>query len=602
MPLNIGNKIQKRVVGTLRRTQLVTTFGSGAIIDLPHDSAIIAGTDFWKNHHDENYIIHEENLEKLLGMDYFVLPKVDDRQLGSTFSKSRDIPAFRFPETLFCPRCGKLANYRKFGFKGRARCPICSGKPDLIPSRFVVACENGHLDDFPYKWWVHRGNYSTCSDPDNLVIFNDKKSGGLDSIKIVCKSCKKVRSMDGSFSKNALAGLGCTGRRPWLGPNDKDAEDCPINIMRTVQRGASNLYFGIHSSTLSIPPWSSKIQEEIGKRWNAIFKDIAGNSDLLKIAIKSYKIHEKCCCTVEEVIKQVRIKKGFEEAVETKSYENIIEDEYKALSAGSNNDAEFKTEETEVPEYLKVYFDKVVLVKKLREVMALKGFRRIKPVSEAGDENSFTRVSRERKNWLPAIELRGEGIFIKLDSAKLSEWEKKIGTRYQKLGHNLENAFFSKNNFSPRYVLLHTLAHLLIRQLVLQCGYSSSSIKERIYSTYPGKQDGIDMAGILIYTSTSDSDGSLGGLVREGITDNIANTVKNMLEEASWCSSDPICIQSEGQGFESLNYAACHSCTLLPETSCEARNTLLDRGAVVGIIDNRGIGYFGDLFEGGENL
>ena len=150
-------------------------------------------------------------------------------------------------------------------------------------------------------------------------------------------------------------------------------------------------------------------------------------------------------------------------------------------------------------------------------------------------------------------------------------------------------------NFSARYVLLHTLSHLLIRQLSLECGYSGASIKERIYSTYP--ESDVKMAGILLYTSSSDSDGSLGGLVRKGLPESFEMIFRNMLQEASWCSSDPICIESHAQGYDSLNYAACHACSLLPETSCEMRNCLLDRAAVVGTIKDRERGFFGALLE-----
>ena len=157
----------------------------------------------------------------------------------------------------------------------------------------------------------------------------------------------------------------------------------------------------------------------------------------------------------------------------------------------------------------------------------------------------------------------------------------------------LDNSNVGCENFSPRYVLLHTLAHLLIRQLSIECGYSGASIKERIYSTYP--ESATAMSGILLYTSSSDSDGSLGGLVRKGLPEPFEMICRNMLQEASWCSSDPICIESKAQGFDSLNYAACHACTLLPETSCEMRNCLLDRAAVTGTLEDRNIGFFGAI-------
>lgn len=587
MKLNTG-KTEKRVVGTLRRTQFITTAGCGAIVDLPDDSVIIAGTDYWKNFDDESYIIREENLEGLLGMSHFVSPKVEDKT-ANPFVKSRDIPAFRFPDTLICPSCGTIASYRKFGFRTKPICQKC--KRHLIPSRFVIACEDGHLDEFPYSWWVHRGDSSQCG--DNLIMFYDKKTGGLDSIKIMCKSCGKVRSMDGSFSKKALAGYGdghCTARRPWLG--DTDPAGCNQKVMRTLQRGASNLYYGVHTSALSIPPWSNKIQEELKKVWKVI-EPIAKNDDMLNMAITSYGIDRKCNCSIEEVKKQVLFRLENLLGGTAKTYEDIIEDEYRALTGGEYDDPEFKTEEVTVPDFLDGYINRMVLVRKLREVMVLKGFKRINPVANEGE--GFTSLSREHKNWLPAIELRGEGIFIQLNSGMIDNWADRVKDRYKEMNANLEVSKLHRNNFSARYVLLHTLSHLLIRQLVLQCGYSSSALKERIYCTINERDDAIDMAGILIYTATSDSEGSLGGLVREGQTENISNTFKNMLEESSWCSSDPLCIQSHGQGLYSLNYAACHSCSLLPETSCEVRNSLLDRAAIVGTLEDKSIGYFGQL-------
>ena len=145
-------------------------------------------------------------------------------------------------------------------------------------------------------------------------------------------------------------------------------------------------------------------------------------------------------------------------------------------------------------------------------------------------------------------------------------------------------------NFSPQYVLLHTLSHALIRQLAMECGYTTSSISERIYSTY--RADDRKMSGILLYTSSSDSDGSLGGLVRRGRPENLKVTLDGALSSATWCSSDPLCIESREQGYKSLNYAACHACSLLPETSCEMRNCLLDRVSLMGMPDDTGLGYF----------
>lgn len=121
-------------------------------------------------------------------------------------------------------------------------------------------------------------------------------------------------------------------------------------------------------------------------------------------------------------------------------------------------------------------------------------------------------------------------------------------------------------------------------------------MSEKIYSTFKDKQNSSEMYGVLIFLTSSDSDGSLGGLI--SIAEDIEMldfVLKNMLREAIWCSGDPLCISSEHQGFNSLNYAACHDCVLLPETSCEFRNVLLDRASIVGKIEKPQLGIFGEF-------
>ena len=237
-------------------------------------------------------------------------------------------------------------------------------------------------------------------------------------------------------------------------------------------------------------------------------------------------------------------------------------------------DVQFRIARATVPEFLEDYIEDIVLAKRLREVLALRGFRRITPEQPNADDDRFkgyhlsgdcVPLSDVELNWLPAIEMLGEGLFIKIREDALEEWEDAFENEYQPMRTRLEHSNVGCENFSARYVLLHTLSHLLIRQLSLECGYSGASIKERIYSTYP--ESDVKMAGILLYTSSSDSDGSLGGLVRKGLPESFEMIFRNMLQEASWCSSDPICIESHAQGYDSLNYAACHACSLLPETS-----------------------------------
>lgn len=600
----------KKVVGRLRKTQLITTFGNGSIVDMPDYSVIIAGSNYWKN---SSPVLHEPNLEKLLKVSHFKEPYVSNSQDDEM---TPDVPAFRFPYYHFCPdpNCGRLMPFWGFGDETDRSCSKGHPRRNIVPSRFVAACTNGHLEDFPYDWWVHYGNLSECpSEKRNgalRISFSDE-TGGLDSIVIKCTACGKSRTMAGSMAKDALRGYSCHGKRPWLG-SKKEYND-PISCaaqLRALQRGASNVYFSMTASALTIPPWSSKVQQEIAVNWERIEPILASNPDdyTLKMVVQAVfqPLLAMQICTIDELIFEIRKRhNGGEGGEYTK--QNLLEDEYRVFCMGdyvNPDDVQFRIARATVPALLEDFIEDIVLAKRLREVLALRGFRRITPEQPNADDDRFkgyhlsgdcVPLGDVELNWLPAIELLGEGLFIKIREDALTEWEEAFEEEYQPMRERLEHSNVGCDNFSARYVLLHTLSHLLIRQLSLECGYSGASIKERIYSTYP--ESDVKMAGILLYTSSSDSDGSLGGLVRKGLPETFEMIFRNMLQEASWCSSDPICIESHAQGYDSLNYAACHACSLLPETSCEMRNCLLDRAAIVGTIKSRERGFFGALLE-----
>ncbi len=588
-----GNKKEtKTIAGRLRRAQLVTTFGVGATTDMVDYSIILAGTDDWNK---KSPRLHEPNLSRILGVEHFRAPLVSENQDNII---RPDIPAYRFPFQHFCPECGRLQPYWKFGEAGRY-CSDGHAKTRIIPSRFMAACINGHLEDFPYDWWIHRGNFSDCKGGNLRIEFSDA-TGGLERIIIKCDACGRTRTMAGFMHLDALKNFHCRGKRPWLGENDPDG--CRARL-RTIQRGASNVYFPINASALTIPPWSSKPYQAIIDDFDKV-KDFLDAPTKLKMAVELHFEKLLAAHGYSSGELAAEILKFHKSLTAPYSMQNLLEDEYKVFCTGDYNqpdDLQFRIERAAVPEFLREFIDEIVAVKRLREVLALRGFRRLIPDEpEEGSTWSFgyqlseagAPLSKEKLNWLPAVEMPGEGIFIKLNEAKLAAWESANGSRYARMKERLAGTNFNVKNFSARYVLIHTLAHLLIRQLSLECGYSSAALKERLYSTYP---NGAEMAGILIYTSSSDSDGSLGGLVRNAQAKFFGKIFKEMLAEASWCASDPICIQSMAQGYSSLNYAACHACTLLPETSCAARNCLLDRAAVVGTLQNKSCGLFSGL-------
>lgn len=596
-----------KIVGEIRKSQSISTYGPGSLIDFPRMSGIINGIDNWESTLGktsfEKMQIHERNLEKILCKKFFVQPQMMDER-----GFLRGITISRFPEYCYCPECGALGKYNKIEkksynstkFNRESYCGMCSQSKGrnvkLIPSRFVVSCKHGHMNDFPYEWWVHRKS-GRCNNP-KLSIEISKKTNSLEGITIKCQ-CGESETLEGIMDRGALHQLRCFGDMPWLGKTEdyrgwfKEASDeaCEEEL-RVLQRGANNVYYPCIISALTIPPYSSRVQRILSSDIT-VLTDYCQKPEPLKQAnLKYYYDNHKSRlrCDWDRFNQELKQALGTTDS----GYENIqdlMRGEYNALCDEDCSDPDFLTIETDVPDELTVLFEQIKIVGRLREVQVLQGFKRI-----SQDESTMSPLSRKPMNWLPGNELYGEGIFIRFKESAVADWEKKNSNRYKALIKRAENNFLGHGKVDKgnlRYILLHTTAHLLIRELTLLCGYTAASLKEKIYSSGDSEKP---MCGILIYTATADSDGSLGGLARQGAPEKFKDTVSSMLENASWCSNDPICIDSKGQGYASLNYAACHACTLLPETSCECGNVLLDRGAIIGTNDDPSRGFFYTLF------
>jgi hypothetical protein len=260
-----------------------------------------------------------------------------------------------------------------------------------------------------------------------------------------------------------------------------------------------------------------------------------------------------------------------------------------------------------LPQELKPFFGRLIRVSRLREVRVLRSFTRIKPPADwrATGSNNFAPLSIERKDWLPAIEVRGEGIFLAFDVTSLASWEKSLATdplwsaRLQDVEESYRSEFRSRHGkdvaiprrISFRFLLIHSFSHALMRQMALSSGYSTASLRERIYCDVAPR----DMAGVMIYTASADADGTLGGLSRQAHGARMLDLVGSAIKSMAWCSSDPLCIDGMMATSEALNPAACHSCLLAPETSCEEYNRLLDRALLVGTPRNRKAGFFSRL-------
>jgi hypothetical protein len=245
------------------------------------------------------------------------------------------------------------------------------------------------------------------------------------------------------------------------------------------------------------------------------------------------------------------------------------------------------------------WFERVMLVKRLREVRALHSFTRVIPPMPGDPPERRSPICQSSPGWLPAIEVRGEGVFLVLNAGRLRVWESdplvvqraaKVNNNYLKRTQALGSV--PVRVITPRFLLVHTLAHVLINQWALDCGYPAASLRERLYVS-----DG--MAGLLIYTATSDSAGSLGGVVAQAAPGRLDEALLEGINRASWCSSDPLCIESDATGVDALNLAACHACTLLPEVSCEEMNLFLDRAVLVGLPANQKLGFFAEMLASG---
>jgi hypothetical protein len=565
-----------KVKGSVRRSQLVTTYGVGAIVAIEDESFMVAGIDRWTV---EGPNLHEPRLERQLNVSGFVVPPATD--------DGPDVPVVRFPTWESCPSCRRLDSHRFFTAYGSNRCGTCEAP--LVPSRFVVACRRGHIDDFPYFRWVHAGTQPGAGTDHVMSIDAAGNTASLRAIQISC-SCGQVATMEGAFGRNALKGImSCTGKRPWLGG---EAEDCP-ETPRTLQRGASNVWFPVVASALSIPPWSEGVFKLLNKHWPVLRHLDEG---ALTGALTGMGVVAKSSYTLDDFLEAIAKRRQQDHASDAEIDTSIRGQEYEALLKGREEDStrpEFVcTSAPKIGELTAKWFDRVMLVKRLREVRVLDSFTRLLPPSPADDPEVRAKLYASHPGWLPAIEVTGEGVFLRLRTELLQDWEVRedVRARVLKINDRYAKKFTTLGRrpdrvITPRLLLIHTLAHALINQWSLDSGYPAASLRERLYVS-----DG--MTGLLIYTATTDSAGSLGGVVAQAEASRLDQSLIEAVMRIAWCSSDPLCIEADAAGVDSLNLAACHACVLLPEVSCEEMNVLLDRALLVGTPDNPGMGFF----------
>ena len=583
--------MSRRGHGQVRRSQVITTWGPGALLDLPRHSGIVGGLDGWPKTTDLDEVVDARLTNKLELMTGVTAPKLYAPPAASTNPADpvQGIDVWRFPEWMVVQekaegdaneRSRRLVHRKALDEKGRFE-----GR-SVVPTRFVAACARGHVDDIDWRRFVHEPD-----DKCTRQLWLDERGTGGDLVDLVvrceCGSARRPLVDAAEIEQKALGT--CRGARPWLGRYA--GEDCNLPA-RLLVRTASNAYFPQVLSALSLPEHKSALETAVAELSEFLagvtkVEDLAviRNIPAVKSKLAAYDDDE-----VFEEIEKAASGAGPEPPVKQVELGALL-----AAPEGFGDDVpvdpDFHARRLPDRYWRKsTLCDPVVAIiqlHRLREVLALTGFTRFEaavPDTNGEYESDVERASLAvEPEWFPAVENRGEGLFLQLDSAAVKQWLDRPGVaqRVDELadGHRVwaEDRKATRPFPGGPYILLHSLAHLLIQSVAMRCGYPASSVRERIYTDTDSHR-----YGLLLYTASPDAEGTLGGLVQQAR--HIESHLAAALRAGGLCSNDPVCAQhSPGTGMEGrwLHGAACHGCALVAETSCEMRNDYLDRALVV---------------------
>jgi hypothetical protein len=623
----------------IRAGQLLAPFGPGSIyIDSYGTPLIVGGLDHWMQKYvdgawencdkQNEFLISEGRLSELLKMPRFYSPpqyKPVRRNSQPPINSNLKVPVLRFP-TWYTNQRGELVRFTlntKVLTKGEFWKPV----------RFIAFCKNGHITDFPWKKWIK----CNCDDDTHLKI-NDFGGADLNSIRITCNKCHSTKTMRGATTRSSektpspmtKMGIECSGCKPWLGSLEK-MEDCSEDLIGGLIN-QTNLFYSKLISSIFIPPL------ETDKETNELQKLLTEFPKLLTIAKTFWSLDKDTMCSaLMGSIHKIDPNLNYSDDKILKAYSNLtsknpnigaspiqpsepessmlsyrrVEHECLSLAISSDPD-ELRIIPSVPPDKLRKWISKVNLIERLRETRVFLGFDRLEGQNNEPDimaeealDQLFKYKPGEMDSWLPATKSYGEGIYIEFHNKAIDDWVLECGNE---LFNRMDDALVGRlsehrlilspkkgasKEWAIKYMLIHTISHLIIKELVYLCGYSTASLKERLYiSSDPDSP----MSSILIYTASGDSEGSLGGLVKLGHPEQFENIFIKAIEKAGWCSTDPVCSESTGaKGASLLNLSACQACCLLPETACEVMNNALDRTLVVGTPENRSIGFFSEL-------
>jgi len=609
----------------LRRSQLVGSNGPGSLIVSPEGETVIVGAlDYWFQNSSGRDIssraefeIHEPRLKGFLGVNKLYSPP-DFRDIGTDVANSKIyIPLLRFPKWHYCSFCSSMREFNYTIENTRSYCEECERNQYFKQVPFIVICSSGHISDFPWHGWAHENEDSKCKGRLKLVTMG---GATLDSWIIKC-SCGASRSLKG-ITSNAAEKRGssilserlnshsreykCTGHKAWCGDEYETCHESPVAILRN----SINVYMPQKVSVISIPGEKNAEVDRILNllEKNMVIKGLLSSKDdfVEKVDILVSSLGTLISAERENYEKAILYLDGSivenGNTIETGSPALLREKEFEKLNKFCSEpylkvlEEWSKEKDTdEIPNLYAPFIEKVNRVTKLRETTALAGFRRLSRTDEDGQysysisyDSLFHNKIPNYQKWLPASTVYGEGIFINFDLEEIEKWEecnevKKYFEQYMERVKDINN-FMPEIIGGPRNIMLHTLSHLLIEEIANTSGYNVASIRERMYLQR-------NQAGLLIYTSAGDMEGTFGGLVRMGKQNSFFELVDKAIANARWCSSDPVCSElgmTQGQGLNGVNGAACYNCSHLAETSCEIGNTYLDRTF---LIDSE-IGFF----------
>jgi hypothetical protein len=641
----------------IRIGQLIAPFGPGGIYTdrrgIPH---VVAGLDHWFQKWDNGlarmiqcsdrseFERAEARLSALLHVDRFCLPP-DYRHVSRGSAPPPNaglhVPALRFPRWYRHTRTGEM---RRFNLHtAELARPVDAGR--WQPVRFIAVCAAGHLCEFPWKQWLG----CQCADSGKLFLI-DRGGSELTSVRVECRSCPDgsegrrgrniagttvipdgQKTVESAFEKE---GIFCPGDKPWLGEGANDANCKEALVGALINQ--TNIYFPRTMSAISLPDLQPRDEAVV-----ALSQEIEREQGVLGTARTLWKmgLHREAAAVFRQTLADRQIAAELDAVLE--ALKLVYDASPGALPPGAATPiqpeselvafrrAEFNTLRIEINDAASIpnltviptaveagltqWIERVTLVERLRETRVFYGFDRLKPSAAplgGMPEQALTQLFRAppgapQDRWLPAVEIFGEGIYLELREPALATW---VQGNSLWLSRRLDEAYRSRlsgifqalppqglisQSWASRFLIVHSLAHILINQLVFECGYSTASLRERLFVS---DDPSAPMAALLIYTAAGDADGTLGGLVRLGRPERFGAVLRRALDRASWCSADPVCSEHlGGTGSRLVNLAACHACVLLPETSCETINQGLDRAMVIGTPDDRSRGFMSSL-------